>query len=61
MRRQAFRADIGRHSVLRTSYLLRVCRSYGAWVTRISVVYFFEGVMSVTDFIYICNVSAVGA
>ena len=27
---QALRADIGRHSVLRTSYLLKVCRSYGA-------------------------------
>jgi len=30
-------------------------------VTRISVIHFSEGVMSVTDFIYICNVSAVGA
>ena len=27
---QALRADMGRHSVLRTSYLRRVCRSYGA-------------------------------
>ena len=30
--KQAFRADMGRHSVLRTSYLRRVCRSYGACV-----------------------------
>jgi len=28
---QALRADMGRHSVLRTLYLLKVCRSYGAW------------------------------
>ena len=31
--KQAFRADIGRHSVLRTSYLRKICRSYGAWLT----------------------------
>lgn len=29
--KQAFRADMGRHSVLRTSYLRKICRSYGAW------------------------------
>ena len=29
--KQEFRADMGRHSVLRTSYLRKVCRSYGAW------------------------------
>ena len=57
----ALRADMGRHCELRSSYLLKVCRSYGAWVTRISVIHFSEDVMSVTDFIYICNVSAVGA
>ena len=28
--KQAFRADMGRHSVLRTSYLRKICRSYGA-------------------------------
>ena len=28
--KQAFRADIGRHSVLRTSYMRKICRSYGA-------------------------------
>ena len=27
--KQAFRADMGMHSILRTSYLRRVCRSYG--------------------------------
>ena len=30
-RMMALRADMGRHSVLRTSYLRKVCRSYGAW------------------------------
>ena len=32
---QAFRSDMGRHYVLRTSYLRRVCRSYGAVFLRV--------------------------
>ena len=28
--KQAFWADMGRHSVLRTSYMRKICRSYGA-------------------------------
>ena len=31
----ALRADMGRHSELRSSYLLKVCRSYGAVFLRV--------------------------
>ena len=58
---QAFRSDMGRHYVLRTSYLRRVCRSYGAVFLRVVAKIIFrawyeEGAREKDMFIFNLNV-----